>query len=34
MYPRMVKSGIFLYYLKNNFRIIEEISKENASEFK
>ena len=31
MYPRMKKS---LYYLKNNFRIIKEICKENASEFK
>ena len=34
MYPRMEKSGILLYYLKNNFKIMKEICKENASEFK
>ena len=34
MYPRMEKSGISLYYLKNIFRIIKEVCKENASEFK
>ena len=34
MYPRMEKSCISLYYLKNNFRIIKEICKENAFEFK
>ena len=34
MYPRMEKSCISLYYLKNNFKIIKEICKENASEFK
>ena len=34
MYPGMGKSGISLYYLKYNFRIIKEICKENASEFK
>ena len=34
MYPRMEKSGFSLHYLKNNFKIIKEIYKENASEFK
>ena len=34
MYPRMEKSGTSLYYLKNNFKIIKEVCKENASEFK
>ena len=34
IYPRMEKSCISLYYLKNNFKIIKEICKENASEFK
>ena len=34
IYLRMEKSDISLYYLKSNFRIIKEICKENASEFK
>ena len=34
MSPRMEKSGISLYYLKNNFKIIKEVCKKNASEFK
>ena len=34
MYPRMEESGICLYYLKNNFKIIRKVCKENASEFK
>ena len=34
MYPRMEKSGISLYYLKNNFKIIKEVCKDNAYEFK
>ena len=34
MYPRIEKSSISLYYLKNNFRIIKEVCKGNASEFK
>ena len=34
MYPRMEKSGISLHYLKNNFKIIKDVCKENASEFK
>ena len=33
-YLRMEKLGISLYYFTNNFRIIKEICKENASEFK
>ena len=32
MYPRIEKSGISLYYLKN--KITKEVCKENASEFK
>ena len=32
-YPRMEKSCISLYYLKNNFRIIKEVYRENAIEF-
>ena len=31
MYPRMKKSAIYLYYLKNNFKIIKKVFKENAS---
>ena len=34
MYPRMEKSGISLYYLKNSLKIIKEVCNENASEFK
>ena len=34
MYRRMEKSGISLYYLKNNFKIIKEVCKENSFEFK
>ena len=30
----MEKPSISLYYLKNNFKIIKEVCKENASEFK
>ena len=33
MYPKMEKSCIFLYYLKNNFKIIKEVCKENATKF-
>ena len=32
-YPRMKKSCISLFYLKNNFRIIKNICQEHASEF-
>ena len=32
-YPRMEKSCISLYCLKNNFKIIKEVCQENASEF-
>ena len=32
-YPRMEKSCISLYYLKNNFKIIKEVSQESASKF-
>ena len=32
-YPRMEKSCISLYNLKNNFKIIKEVCQENASEF-
>ena len=32
-YPKMQKSCISLYYLKNNFRIIKEVCQENASGF-
>ena len=32
-YPRMKKS-LFLHFLKNNFRMINDICHENASEFK
>ena len=32
-YPKMQKPCISLYYLKNNFRIIKEVSQENTSEF-
>ena len=31
-YPRTEKSCISLYYFRNNFRIIKEVSQENASE--
>ena len=34
MYHRMEKSGISIDYLKNNVKIIKEVCKENASEFK
>ena len=34
MYLRMEKSGISRYYLKNNFKIIKEVFKENAFEYK
>ena len=33
-YPRMKKSLISLHFLKNNFKIINEICHENASAFK
>ena len=33
MYPKMEKSRISLYYLKNNFKIIKEVCKENATKF-
>ena len=32
-YPRMKNSSLFLRFLKNNFKIIEETCHENASEF-
>ena len=32
-YPKMEKSYSSLYYLKNNFRIIEEVCQENVSDF-
>ena len=32
-YPKMRKSSISLHFLKNNFRVIKDISKEYASEF-
>ena len=32
-YPRMKNSSLFLHFLKNNFKIIEETCHENASEF-
>ena len=32
-YPKMKKSCISLYYLKNNFRIIKEVCQERAIEF-
>ena len=32
-YPRMGKSCISLYYLKNNFRIFKEVCQEDTSEF-
>ena len=32
-YPKMWKSCISLYYLKNNFRIIKQVCQEHASEF-
>ena len=34
MYCKMEKSDISLYYLKNNFKIIKEVCRENISEFK
>ena len=33
-YPQMRKSSISLHFLKNNFRLIKEVCKEHASEFK
>ena len=33
MYPKMQIPCIFLYYLKNNFRVIKEVCQEHASEF-
>ena len=33
-YPKMKKSLLSLHFLKNNFKIIQQICKENASEFK
>ena len=32
-YPKMRKSSISLFYLKNNFRIIKNVCQEHASEF-
>ena len=32
-YPGMKKSCILLFYLKNNFRVIKNVSQEHASEF-
>ena len=32
-YPRMENSSLFLRFLKNNFKTIEETCHENASEF-
>ena len=32
-YPKMKKSSISLYFLKNNFRIIKEVCREHSSEF-
>ena len=32
-YPKMQKSCISVYYLKNNFKIIKELCQENACEF-
>ena len=32
-YPKMRKSCISLYYLKNNFRLIKDVCKEHAPEF-
>ena len=32
-YPKMRKSSVSLYFLKNNFRIIKEVYKEHGSEF-
>ena len=32
-YPKMQKSCISLYYLKNNFRVIKEVCHEHANEF-
>ena len=33
MHPKMEKSCISLHYLKNNFKIIKNVCKENASKF-
>ena len=33
MYPKMEKSCMSLYHLKNNFRIIKKVFQENATEF-
>ena len=32
-YPEMQKYCTFLYYLKNNFKVIKEVCQEHASEF-
>ena len=32
-YPKMKKSCISLFYLKNNFRVIKNVCQEHASEF-
>ena len=33
MYPKMQTSCIYLYYLKNNFRVIKEVCQEHTSQF-
>ena len=33
-YPKIKKSSVFLQFLKNNFKVIKDICKENAREFK
>ena len=33
-YPKIKKSSVFLHFLNNNFKVIKDICKENASEFK
>ena len=33
MYPEIQTSCLSLYYLKNNFKVIKEVSQEHASEF-
>ena len=33
-YPKMQKSSISLHFLKNNFRVIKDVCKEYASEFR
>ena len=32
-YPKMRKSSISLFYLKNNFRIVKNVCQEHASQF-